>query len=729
MRSLGLLRLALFLPFAIVPLASYGQFQPSSKSELAMTADPVAPGAAAVYLYREEVDDDSHAFRTIYARIKVLTEEGKAAAIVHIDFPKTFVFNAQGAGSSRMTGGLTGLSGQAPEGPASQNSGNAINTAHWEVPSIAHLGESAPWDTDTYAGKVEVAALEGRVIHSDGTIVPLTGKPSELLKVNKGPRGSETFFVMPGVEAGSVIEYRYQIRYDRFLTAPNWQLQMPYFIHKEHFAFRPSSQFLPTFLGGVGVSDSSLKDSHDNILTDIRVQTSLPAGKAITRDAAGNYILDLADVPPLSPELWPPPLSTRTYSVDYFYTYTPDVKDYWQKQMAWWNKALNAYTEPTTAIRRAADEVVSSSDSSLEKAKKLYDLVQKIENLDASPDGAPLTGSEYIPRGSVETVLLSKKGTSNEIAYLYLALARAVQISVRPVRVASRSLRVFSAQYMDNVQLDTALVSLTIDGREIIVDPGTKMAPFETLHWAHSGAGGVALDSNGKVEIVVMPLQSSAQSNSVLRAGMLNISAEGAVSGTLRVAFTGQQAIQLRQTALRDGADAAKEQINRMLAFDLPEGVQGRVDHIAYLDDSGKQLLAVVPVQGSLSTHSRNRLVLPRHFFGTKVSNPFPEDSHRALPLDVHYPEQEQDQITYVLPARFSLEAAPEDARLNFEKSAGYQLRSKVEGSSVTNTRVLVRAFTLLDASAYNQLHDFYQKVLVSDQQQLVFTASAPAGQ
>src|SRR6185437_4744382 len=141
----------------------------------------------------------------------------------------------------------------------------------------------------------------------DGTVIPLTGKPSEILKVTKGARGSETIFTLPGVEVGSVIEYRYQVRYDRYLTAPNWQLQAPYFIHKEHFVFKPSKQFDPA-LRSSGVSDSSLKDPHDNVLTDIELRPNLPAGKTVTRDAMGNYLIELTDVPAIPTEPFAPPI-------------------------------------------------------------------------------------------------------------------------------------------------------------------------------------------------------------------------------------------------------------------------------------------------------------------------------------------------------------------------------------------------------------------------------------
>jgi hypothetical protein len=685
-----------------IPRLAHAQFPPVAKEELTMTADPKAPGAAAVYLYREETEDDPHAFRTIYARIKILTEEGKSAAVVHISYPKTFVFSAVGTNSSRMA---------------------TANSNSWDAPSLNHLGEDQPWDTDSYVGKVEIGALEGRVIHPDGTTVPLTGKPSELLKATKGSRGSDTTFTMPGVEVGSVIEYRYQVRYDRYLTAPDWKLQKQYFIHKEHFVFRPSKQFLPQQSKDVGAGDSQLKDAHDNILTDVRFRPVLPVGKTLTPDAMGNYVIDLTDVPPIPNENYAPPLTDEAYGVDFFYTYTPDVKTYWQVQMSFWTKALNAYTAPTQALQNAVKELVSPSDSAPDKAKKLYDAVQKIENTDSSPDGAPLTGSEWIPRGKVETVLLSKKGSSNQIAFLYLALMRTAGISARPVRIASRSIRIFSAQFMDNVQLDSVLVGMELEGKVTLVDPGTKMAPFAILHWAHAGAGGVAMGAGNKAETIVTPFQKNTD-NSTLHVGTLNVTPQGDVTGSLKIGFVGQKAIELRQLAIKSGVEAVRSEINVMLAQQMPAGIKASVDHMVYLDDPSKQLLAVIPVSGSLSKNANGRIELPRNFFEAQEKNPFPEENPRELPVDMRYPAQEQEQITYVLPAGYALEGTPQDTNLRWEENAAYQSRIKVEGSSITGARILARGFTLLEPKDYMQLHDFYQKVITADQQPLVLRAA-----
>jgi hypothetical protein len=349
--------------------------------------------------------------------------------------------------------------------------------------------------------------------------------------------------------------------------------------------------------------------------------------------------------------------------------------------------------------------------------------VQKIENTDSSPDGAPLTGSEWIPRGKVDAVLMSKKGSSNEVAFLYLALVRTAGINARPVRIASRSIRIFSAQFMDNIQLDSVLVGLQLDGKETLVDPGTKMAPFATLHWAHAGAGGVAMGANNKTETIVTPFQKNTD-NSTLHVGTVNVTPQGAITGSLKIAFIGQKAIELRQLAVKSGVEAVSSEINAMLAQQVPSGVKASVDHMVYLDDPNRQLLAVIPVSGSLSKNASGRIDLPRNFFEAQEKNPFPIESPRELPVDMRYPAQEQEQITYVLPAGYALEGTSQDTNLKWEENAAYQSRAKVDGNSIIGARILARGFTLLDPKDYVQLHDFYQKVISADQQPLVLTAA-----
>jgi hypothetical protein len=668
-----------------------------------MTSDPKAPGAAAVYLYREETEDDPHHFRTVYARIKVLTEKGKELATVQISYARNFVFYA--TGNNR-------------QGNNQDRSGNDPN----------HSGQDQPWDVDSYAGHIEVSAIEGRTIHPDGTIVPLTGTPADLLKTRKGRNQiNEMTFNLPSVEVGSILEYRYQVRYDRFQSAPKWQIQQPFFVHKAHYRFTPADQFLPDrTIGGTGVSSSVLKGAHDEVLTDVRATSILPAGKVLKQNAQSWYVLDLTDIPPIPDEPFAPPLDGLIYQADFYYAYTPDEREYWRKEMQFWNKGLSPYVASSAAIQRAVADTTSSSDSAPVKAKKLYDYVQKLDNTDFHGGAGFSLSDDSVPSGNAGAVLENKRGNSEQIAFAYLALARAAGLSAKPVRIASRNFHIFNPQFMNTSQLDSVVISVTVDGQEIFLDPGQKMAPFRTLHWSHAGAGGVTLAGDGKVETVITPL-SLYTDNNVVRVGKLSVNAQGEVTGTLKVGFTGQEALYWRQLALRTDAETLKQTLDRSLAAQVPNGIEAHVDHITGLDDLNAQLVAVVQVKGALASHTGSRIVLPRLFFESKESDPFPAAEQRLLPVYMNYPAQEQEQITYLIPAGFALDGTPEDKKFNWENNASYQLRSKVDATSITTARVLARGFTMLEASNYNDLRDFYQKAVTADQQQIVLSAVSAA--
>jgi hypothetical protein len=690
---------------SMVPRVAYGQFQPPNPDELKMTSDPKAPGAAAVYLFREEREDDEHHFRSVYARIKVLTEAGKEAATVQVVYHKNFVFYATGDNSSRMASGTA-------------NS--------WSAPDPNHAGEDTRVDTNASGGHNEISAIEGRVIHADGTIVPLTGTPSDLLKLKEGNNQYNMLtFNLPGVEVGSIIEYRYQVRYDRFQQAPEWQVQQTYFVHHAHYLFHPAPQFLPARQlagGSSGSQDSSaILGAHGEIETDIRSVNILPPGAAVKVDGEGYYQCDLTDIPAIPDERFSPPLGAQIYQVNFFYTDTPDAKDFWQKEMSAWMKDVKEYTAPSALTKSTAAEATAGATTTLEKARKLYALVEKLENTDFVGNAAPFVTPEYVPRGNVDAVLEKKSGNSEDITLLYYSLLRAAGIESRPQRITSRNRRTFSSQFQDPSQLDTVVIGVTVDGKELTVDPGQKLAPFQTLHWTHSGAGGVALASNGKVEIIITPLEEN-KDNTIVRVGNLAVTPQGAVSGTLKIGLTGQEALYLRQMGLRSNQVIVKQTLEKLLASEVPDGVEAHVDHIANMDDPDKQLIAVVPVSGTLADHAGNHIVLPRLFFESKETDPFPSEASRTLPVDMHYPALEKEQIRYDFPAGFALEGTPQDAQLKWEDNAVYGLTSKAEANSVTTLRVLARGFTLLDAADYGKLRDFYDKVATTDHQQLVLT-------
>jgi hypothetical protein len=95
--------------------------------------------------------------------------------------------------------------------------------------------------------------------------------------------------------------------------------------------------------------------------------------------------------------------------------------------------------------------------------------------------------------------------------------------------------------------------------------------------------------------------------------------------------------------------------------------------------------------------------------------------------IDVHYPKGDLDQVTYHLPAEFAVETPPQPASIAWPAHAILKVDTKVNSNDVTVTRNAAFNFSILPATDYGDLHDFYQKVATADQEQLVLSRAQAA--
>ena len=235
-----------------------------------MTDDPKAPGAAAVYLNVEETTNDDLHYQSVYVRIKVLQEKGKELATVELPYVKsdTRDFNIAGVYGTNAT---------------------------------------------------RIDDLKVRTIHPDGTVIPLTVNPEDLLASKKAVANGEfqinrKVFTLPSVDVGSILEYSYKVRFDDFvMSSPHWEIQKPYFVHKAHYEFTPSKEFLH------GLANYFIDHNGHPINTLIMWQV-LPPGVTVKRDAKGHFSLDVSDIPPIPREDWMPPLQNFRFKVAFYLT-------------------------------------------------------------------------------------------------------------------------------------------------------------------------------------------------------------------------------------------------------------------------------------------------------------------------------------------------------------------------------------------------------------------------
>ena len=619
-----------------------------------MTSDPKAPGADAVYLYREERTDDALHYHSEYVRIKILTEKGKELATVR-----------------------------------------------------------TPYEHRNF----KVTDIQGRTIHSDGTAIPLKTKPSDLMDVKtKDFQLNTMVFTLPNVEVGSILEYRFQIRYDDdMVSSPTWDVQQPYYVHKAHYFFQPSPRL------------EYITNGHGDAANRLMYGVIGPKEVKIAADSTGRYTYDISDVPPFPSDDWMPPLNSIHWRVEFYYTGYTSGGEFWQKEGKRWAKETDHFAAPSKVLKEAVSKIVAPADTDAQKARKIYEEVMKLDNTDFTREksSAERKAEKLKQIKDAEDVWNQKSGSSDNIALLFVALARAAGLHAYPMQVVNRNRALFDPNFLSLSQLDDYIAAVTLDGKDVLLDPGEKMCPFGTLHWKHSYASGLRLTENGPVGATTPNVPYTA--STISRVANLSIDPSGNVKGTARFIFTGQEALHWRQLALKNDEAEVKKQFIESIHADLPDGVQAEFDHFLGLDEYNSNLMAFVTVSGGLGTATGKHFFLPEQFFEAHAKHPFVAQDKRTTPIDVHYPRMETDNVTYHLPSEIAVEIPPAPGAISWPDHAVLKVSAEAKGNDVTIARTAAFNFTLLPAKDYGDLHDFFQKVATADQQQLVLTRSQTA--
>jgi hypothetical protein len=325
-----------------------------------------------------------------------------------------------------------------------------------------------------------------------------------------------------------------------------------------------------------------------------------------------------------------------------------------------------------------------------------------------------------------EDVWAQKSGDSEDIAQLYLAMLRAAGLTAYANKVVSRQRGVFDITYLSLSQLDDTLVIFSTGGKEFELDPGEKMCPFGTVNWRHSSAGGLTQSAKGVGSVTTAAQQYS--DNKTLRIGDVNLDEHGDLTGKFQFVMNGQEALYWRQTALRNDPEELKKQFDRnRLESIFPDGIEAHIDHFLGLDDPNVNLIAIINAKGAIGAATSKRLMLPAFFFETRGKQPFVAQEKRTQPVDMHYGDLVTDQVTYHLPAGFTVEGAPQDNKIAWPQHAILTVKSVSAPGQITIAHSLASAFTIAKPEEYQDLRGFYQKIAAADQAQLVLSKSPAA--
>lgn len=669
MKFLDLRCSALFvlgLVTALTPV--YGQsWKTPTPEELHMTSIPEVPGAEAVILNREEQDDDDNHMRMFYYRIKILSEGGIKLGDVELQYDKR-----------------------------SDSAGNSVD------------------------------AISGRTIQSDGTVVPFTGKPHDkLLYKDKENAYTARVFSLPAVQVGSILEYRYFVRWDdHMFSSPDWIIQTDLFLREGHFHWKPTDKELV----------SRTRGGRENITSRIVWAQSLPKGTEVkmTRLATQRLDLDLhvSNIAPFGNEEYMPPIRSARYHVYFYYTPYTSAQDFWTTEIKNWSSDTNRFAKVSGVVQQESRTAAGSAATEEEKARHLYAYVMTFENTDYTRKRT--SQEEKAEIKSAEDVLKRKRGSSDQITATYVALARAAGLQASVMQVADRGNLILDASWMDfNAQLTDSIAVVKYGGSDHFLDPGSRYSPFGHLEWSHTIAGGVRQDSLDPTKLFSTTPAEAYKYSHTSRIADLQIQPDGHMAGTVTVTYEGSPALQWRHVALRNDESELKDKLKKEIEHLLPGGTEVQIASVVGAADGEVPLKVSARVNGTIGNAVGSRVMLPACLFEANTTPVFP---HAKRELGVYFPYSElrQDAVRYSLPAGFAVEAAPAaKSSAQYKNLAAYAQTAAQNGNSITVRRDLVLGDVYFAPEDYAGLRTFYNDFEGKDHGSIVLkrTGQSPSAQ
>lgn len=623
----------------ITPAAQAGDdWLPITPQELAMKESSLNPGAHAVLLYREVDTDDVNTVENHYYRIKILTETGKKYGDIEIPYRK---------------------------------------------------------------GKFKVGDIKARTVRPDGSEVQFSGEVFDQVLVKaRGLKVHVKKFSLPEVQVGSIIEYRYKMRWPtEDINTPEWEVQHELPTHRLNLSFKP-------------YADATVSWTF-----------KLPPGLAPKEAKKGRIELVMENVPGFQEEEFMPPEKEMKYRVDFFYfpewLRLRNEDNYWSLVGQLQYREYEEFIGKRKGIQQAVAQLVAPDDPPETKLLKIYTRVQQIRNLSYERDRTEkeAKGEKIKTNNHVEDVLKNGYGTRWDISKLFVAMTRAAGFESGVVLVAERDVQFFQRKLMSTAQLDGAVAWVKVDGRDTFYDPGTPSCPFGMLAWLRTAVTGILPTEKG-VMFISTPQPTSDQAM-IERKGTLQLDEEGNLSGKIQVSYNGLEALTHRLSAFETDDTGRRKELEDEIKGWLPSGATLKLGEVTGWEGFDQPLRAEVEIEiPGFAASAGKRSLLVLGVFQSQDTHPF-RFASRVHPVYLRNPYREMDDLTIQLPSTLRVESVPQQRR-NVQGFGSYQIVRGMDGNVLRLQRLLTLDGYFFPVQHYGTLRNFFSEVKAGDEEQVV---------
>ncbi len=556
-----------------------------------------------------------------------------------------------------------------------------------------------------YKESEDIVNIRARTIHPDGSIINFDGKVYEKT-IEKG-RSSHYLaktFTLQDVEAGSIIEYyfTYDMR-EHYVYDSHWILSSDLFTKSARFSLKPYSAYYSTM---------QLRWTwHD-----------LPTGSVPKQGPDRIVRMEAVNIPAFQMEDFMPPANELKSRVDFIYTEElpeNNLDKFWKNVGRKRNGQLEGFVGKRKAMEEAVAQIVSPNDPPEVKLRKIYDRVQQIRNksYELRKSEQEVKREKEKPVENVEDLWKRGYGNGMQLTWLYLALVRAAGFEAYGCWVSGRREYFFSPNTMEPGKLDSNVVLVKLNGKDLYFDPGAEFTPFGLLQWPETGVVGLRLDKDGGTWIqTTLP---AASESHMERKADLKLTDTGDLEGKLTVTYTGLEAMYHRLDVRHADDVTRKKFLEDRLQFQVAAAIEAEL--LNHPDWSGSETPLIADFDLKIPGWAANagkRAVLPAAIF-TEVEKHIFEHANRVHPIYFEYPYEKLDDITIELPPGWSVNSVP-PAQAKDGHVIAYEMKVENGKDTLHLTRKLTVDFLMLEPKYYGALRNFFQAVRTGDEEQIV---------
>jgi len=558
-------------------------------------------------------------------------------------------------------------------------------------------------------GIENIKGIQARTIHSDGSIVNFDGNVYEKTIVKaRGVKFLAKTFTMPDVQAGSIIEYRFTRMLPYYPFDSNWVLSEELFTKHAKFSLHPNSG-LPVHM---------------------YCHRGLPADTNPPVDDHHVFRLETQNVPAFQIEDYMPPLDEVEYRVDFTYTRSTetDPAKFWKEEGKQIYREIDSFTDNPRAMKQAVAQTIAPTDTPEQKLQKIYARCQKLRNTTFEREKTEKERKRERLKNieNVEDVWKRGYGSGEEITWLFMALVRAAGFDASPVLVSTRDIHFFNPKLMNPDDLNTNVVLVKFNGKDLYLDPGTAFAPFGLLPWYETGVMGLRVDKDGGSWIVTT--NPEPRESGIERKATLQLDDSGSLDGKATITFKGLSALSRRIDEIEEDPARRRKFLEDEIKRCIPAPIEAELTNTPDWNSSSPTLVAEyhLKVPGWASVAGRRRL-MSVGLFGNGEKHVF-DHTARVHPIYFNYAYQDQDDVIIELSGGWQINSLPMPQNIDGHVVL-YHMDAQNNGGSLHLTRQLTVNMLMLDTKYYGALRNFYQQVRTGDEQQIVLSSVASAAQ